>query len=66
MAVAAHARPTHVNLAAVEADLSLRRAPALANAPAPAAMGPTNQPLRVPAQHLLHRFNAGRQTEALE
>jgi len=64
MAAAAHARPTHVNFAAVEADLSLRRAPALANAPA--AMGPTNQPLRVPAQHLLHRFNAGRQTEALE
>ena len=65
VAVAAHARPTHINLAAVEADLSLRRAPALANA-LPRLWRATSQPLRVLAQHLLHRFDAGRQTEALE
>jgi hypothetical protein len=29
-------------------------------------MAPTNQPLRVLAQHLLNRSDAGRQTEALE
>ena len=66
MAIAAHTWPAHINLAAVETDLSLRHAPALANALSAAAMARTGEPLCVLAQHLLHRFDAGRQTEAFE
>ena len=67
MAVAAaHPRAMHGNLAAVEADLSLGRAPAVADAASAAAMRRAGEPLRVLAQHLLDRSDAGRQTEALE
>ena len=52
--------PAHINLAAVETDLPLRHAPALAKALSAAAMTRTGEPLCVIAQHLLHRFNAGR------
>ena len=65
MALAAHPWPAYSNLAAVEADLPLRRTPAVANAFS-AAMARTSQPLRVLAQHLLNRSDAGRQTEPLE
>jgi hypothetical protein len=64
--VAAQARPSHIDLAAMEADLSSRGAPSLAGAPSSAAMARTSDPLHVLAQHLLQRFDAGRQTEALE
>ena len=63
---ATHPRPMHLNLAAVEADLALGRAPAVADAASTAAMRRTSEPLRVLAQHLLNRSDAGRQTEALE
>ena len=65
MAFAAHPWPAHDNLAAMEADLPLRRTPAVANA-FPAAMVRTDKPLRVLAQHLLNHSDASRQTEALE
>ena len=64
--VAAHPRAMHCNLAAVEADLALGRAPAVAHAPLHSAVARTDEPLRVLAQHLLHRSDAGRKTEALE
>ena len=65
MALAAHPWPAYNNLAAMEADLPLRRTPALANAVS-AAMARTSQALRVLPQHLLNRPNAGRQTEAIK
>jgi len=49
----------------MEAELPLRRALTLAN-PFSATMARTSQPLRVLAQHLLNRPDAGRQTEAIE
>jgi hypothetical protein len=65
VALAAHPWPADNNLAAMEAELPLGRTPAVANAFA-AAMARTSQLLRVFAQHLLNRSNAGRQTEAIE
>jgi len=50
----------HDNLAAVEADLSLGRAPAVADARSPAAMALPGEPLCIFAQHPLHRFDARR------
>src|SRR6266536_795780 len=64
--IATHPRPPHRDLAAVKADLSRRRAPALARALHAAAVALSRQPLRVLAQDLLDRFNAGAKTEALE
>ena len=63
---AAHPRPMHRNLAAVEADLALRRAPAVADAASAAAMRRAGELLRVLAQHLLNGSDPGRQTEALK
>jgi hypothetical protein len=63
VAVAAHPWPAHNNLAAVEADQSLSRAPAVASALSPSAMAVSGEPLRVIAQHLLQRSDAGRQTK---
>jgi hypothetical protein len=65
VAIAAHPWPAHDNLATMEAELPLRRAPTLANAFS-AAMTRTSQPLRILAQHLLDRSDAGRQTEAIK
>jgi hypothetical protein len=65
VAVAANPRPAHINFAAVEADLPLGRTPAVANAFS-AAMTRTGQPMRILAQHLLNRPDAGRQTEPLK
>ena len=63
---AAHPRAMHRNLAAVEADLALRRAPAVADPASTAAMRRAGELLGVLAQHLLDGSDAGRQTEALE
>jgi hypothetical protein len=49
----------------MEAELPLRRTPAMANAFSP-AMARAGKPLRVLAQHLFNRSDAGRQTETLE
>jgi DmsE family decaheme c-type cytochrome len=64
--VAAHARPMYGDLAAVEADLAFGRAPALADAVLAAAIRGSGQLLRIIAEHLLDRADAGRQTEPLE
>jgi predicted phage terminase large subunit-like protein len=49
---AAHPRPMHRNLAAVEADLALRRAPAVAHPASAAAVRRAGELLPVLAQHL--------------
>ena len=56
----------HGDLAAVEADLALGRAPAAADAVLPAAIRRAGELLRVITEHLLDRADAGRQTEPLE
>ena len=56
----------HRNLAAVEADLALRRAPAVADAASAAAVRRAGQLLRVLRHHLFNGADPGRQTEALE
>ena len=63
MALAAHPRPAHDNLAAMEADLAPGPAPAVADTASTAAMRRAGKLLRVLAKHLLDRPNAGRQTE---
>ena len=63
---AAYPRAMHRNIAAVEADLALGRAPAVADAASTAAMRRAGKLLRVLAQHLLKRSDPSRQTEALE
>jgi hypothetical protein len=63
---AAHARPMHRNLAAVEADLALRRAPAVAHPASAAAVRRACELLPVLAQHLFDGSNPSRQTEALK
>jgi hypothetical protein len=64
--VAAHARSMHGDLAAVEADLSLGRAPALPATLLAATIRWAGQLLRVITEHLLDRAEAGRQAEPLE
>src|SRR5438445_234305 len=64
--VAAHARPMHGDLAAVEADLAFGRAPAVADAVLAAAIRGSGELLRIITEHLLDRADAGRQTEPLE
>src|SRR5262249_29111104 len=56
----------HGNFAAMEADLSLGPAPAVADAVSAAAMRRAGELPRVLKHHLLHRSDAGRQTETLE
>jgi hypothetical protein len=63
---AAHPRPMHRNLAAVEADLALRRAPAVAHPASAGAVRRAGKLLRVLAQHLFDGPDLGRQTEALK
>jgi hypothetical protein len=63
---AAHPRPMHRNLAAVEADLALRRAPAVAHPASAAAVRRAGKLLRVLAQHLFDGPDPSRQTEALK
>ena len=63
---ATHPRAMHRNLAAVEADLALGPAPAVADTASAAAMRRAGELLGVLAQHLLNRSDPGRQTEALE
>ena len=63
---AAHPRPMHRNLAAVEADLALRRAPAVAHPASAAAVRRACELLPVLAQHLFDGSNPSRQTEALK
>jgi hypothetical protein len=50
----------------METDLALSPAPALADTASTAAMRLAGELLGILAQHLLHRSDAGRQTEALE
>jgi hypothetical protein len=64
--VAAHARPMHGDLAAVEANLAFGRAPAVADAVLAAAIRGSGELLRIITEHLLDRADAGRQTEPLE
>jgi hypothetical protein len=54
------------NIAAMEADLALGSAPAVAYAASTAAMRRAGELLGIRAQHLLDGSNPGRQTEALE
>src|ERR1044072_5912986 len=61
-----HAWAMDGNIAAMEADLALGSAPAVAHAASTAAMPRTSEPLCILAQHLLDGSNPGRQTEALE
>jgi hypothetical protein len=63
---AAHPRPMHRNLTAVEADLALRRAPAVAHPASAAAVRRACELLPVLAQHLFDGSNSSRQTEALK
>ena len=63
---AAYPRPVHRNFAAVEADLALRRTPAVAGAASAAAVRRAGKLLRVLAQHLFNGPDPGRQTEALK
>ena len=63
---ATHPRPMHSNIAAVEADLALGPAPAVADTAAAAAVRRAGKLLGVIAQHLLNRSDPGRQTEALK
>jgi hypothetical protein len=56
----------HRNLAAVEADLARRRAPAVADTASAAAVPRAGKLLGVLAQHLFDGANPGRQTEALK
>src|SRR5262249_4587814 len=66
LVVAAHPRPIHGDLAAMEADLAFGRAPALADAVLAAAIRRAGEPLRIITEHLLDRADAGGQTEPLE
>jgi hypothetical protein len=50
----------------METDLALSPAPALTDTASTAAMRLADELLGMLAQHLLHRSDAGRQTEALE
>jgi hypothetical protein len=63
---AAHPRSIHYNLAAVEADLALRRGPAVADAASAATVRRAGKLLRVLAQHLLDGPDPSRQAEALK
>ena len=56
----------HRNLVAMETDLALGPAPALADAAASAAMRLAGKLLGVLAQHVFDGFNSSRQTEALK
>ena len=56
----------HRNLTAVEADLALRRTPAVTGAASAAAVRRAGKLLRVLAQHLFNGPNSSRQTEALK
>jgi hypothetical protein len=63
---AANPRSMHRDLTAVEADLALRRAPAVVDAASAAAVPRAGKLLRVLAQHLFGGPDLGRQTEALK
>jgi hypothetical protein len=56
----------HRNLAAVEADLACRRAPAVADTASAAAVRRAGELLGVLAQHLFDGADPGGQTEALK
>jgi hypothetical protein len=63
---AANPRSMHRDLIAVEADLALRRAPAVVDAASAAAVRRAGKLLRVLARHLFDGPDRGRQTEALK
>ena len=63
---AAHARSMHRNLAAVEANVARRRAPAVADTASAAAVRRAGELLGVLAQHLFDGADPGGQTEALK
>ena len=63
---AANPRSMHRDLTAVEADLALRRTPAVVDAASAAAVRRAGKLLRVLAQHLFDGPYLGRQTEALK
>src|SRR5262245_49571082 len=56
----------HGNLAAMEADLALGSAPAVADAVSTAAMRHAGELLGIRAQHVLDGSDPGRQTEAIK
>ena len=62
----AHARTRHIDVAAVERDLALRGAPAVADAPGRAGMPVPAQLARVRFQHRLQSLDPRRQAKALE